>query len=106
MDPLGCLISFFGLLALPFAYVVNGWALSILWRWFVVSTLNLPSLSIPAAIGIAIIAGYLTEKGYEDEDSKNRSEGDRQVYVVMSLVYAFARPLVSLGVGWIVLQFM
>ena len=40
--------------------LLRGWVLSILWRWFMVPTLGLPALSVPQAIGIALVVGMLT----------------------------------------------
>ena len=33
------------------ASLMNGWALSLLWKWFVVSVFEVPSLSLVQAIG-------------------------------------------------------
>lgn len=41
--------------------MMNGWALSKLWSWFIVSTFALPALTIPAAIGVALVVNYLTQ---------------------------------------------
>jgi len=42
--------------------LLRGWVLSILWRWFMVPTLGLPALSVPQAIGIALVVGMLTHQ--------------------------------------------
>jgi hypothetical protein len=56
--------------------IVNGWALSLLWAWFVVPIFELPALSLMQAIGIAMIINFSTanlakenfqiEKGWAD----------------------------------------
>ena len=68
---LGVIGMIFGLTAL--AAVLNGWVLSIIWKWFFVPTLHLPSLSIPQAIGIALVVSFLTK---QDIDCKKEEGSD------------------------------
>jgi hypothetical protein len=101
-----CLVSILALIATPFAYIVNGWALSLLWDWFVVSTFDVPSLSIPIAIGLSIVVGYLTASAPDlDKASKPKSDWEQVASLFMGLLYSFFHPLFALGIGWIVLQF-
>lgn len=76
--------------------VLNGWVLSILWGWFIVPTFAAPALSIPAAMGIAIAVGYMT--------SSTRGKDDREKWD--KIATPFVHPIVALGVGWIVKQFL
>ena len=99
----GC-VAVFILLTTPFMYIVNGWALRILWGWFVVPTFDVPHLSIPVAIGIAVIAGFLTH-GVHHQTSQDNQE-DKLKRMVENACYQFLNPLFCLGVGWIVMQFM
>jgi hypothetical protein len=46
---------------LIYGALMNGWALSKLWLWFIVPTFDLPPISIPAAIGMAIVVGYMSK---------------------------------------------
>ena len=95
---LGIIVGFFA-----FAFVSacwSGYVLSILWGWFMVPVFHLPTLSIPTAIGIALVIGYLTKQ----DMSNLKKEEDRKWYSV--LFEAFMRPAVSLLVGWIVKQFL
>jgi len=103
----GCLASLIALISIPFAYVVNGWALATLWGWFIVPTFDVPTLSIPVAIGLAIVVGYLT-KATPNLDSVKESKSSREaaVDILAAMFYSFLHPLVALGVGWIVLQFI
>lgn len=80
--------------------VANGWALSILWGWFIVPIFGLPELSIPAAIGIAMIVNYMTyqEPGHADD----RTSDDKvKAFIVLCL-----RPLFAVFIGFIVKLFM
>ena len=45
-----------------FSTMFTGFVLTILWGWFIVTTFGLPQLSIPAAIGLALISGMLNSK--------------------------------------------
>lgn len=104
---MGCLAALLALIVTPFAYIVNGWALSILWDWFVTSVFDVPSLNVPIAIGLSIVIGYLTASTPDlDKKTESKSEGEFVQSVCTSVMYSFLRPLIILGVGWIVLQFV
>jgi hypothetical protein len=84
--------------------IFNGYALSVMWGWFMVPVFQLPQLTVAPAIGIALVVGYLT-KQYDDNssDDKDKSFG----YVLFkSTVIAFVRPLFALLFGYIVHLFM
>ncbi len=93
------LVALIGLvLIIAIAAVWSGLVLSILWGWFAVPTFGLPPLSIPAAIGVSMIASYLTyQYGLKAEDDKDATK---------ALMNVALRPLVALMVGWVVHQFM
>lgn len=81
--------------------LLQGWVLSILWRWFMVPTLGLPALSVAQAIGIALVVGMLTHQSHhssEDEDEK--------IVKVVRLIDPFLTPFVILLIGWVVHQYM
>jgi len=84
-----------GLLSLPFLFLIKGLVLSTLWSWFIVP-LGVPAISIPMAIGIGIVAAYMT--GIDDNGFNTDSMRD----VLKGIVH----PLVILFIGWIVLFFM
>lgn len=84
------------------ACVLNGWALSVLWGWFMVPTFGAPALGIVQAIGIAIVLNFILEK-----QSNNNTEKEKTSDLLISLAaQAVGRPLFAVGFGWIVLQFM
>jgi len=91
--------KFFGLLLLmvPLA-ILNGWALSILWEWFIVVIFKILPLSVPQAIGLGIVISFTTVrvefwKGLEQD-------------IATGIAFSITRPFLSLGMGWIVKQFM
>lgn len=74
-----------------------GWILTILWAWFVVPTFRAPVLTLPVAIGLALIArlfGFSTSSTDE-----KKSQADRFSYVA---VWMITMPAMSLGIGWLV----
>lgn len=80
----------------------SGYALSVLWSWFFVPTFSLPVISIPAAIGIAIVVGYMTK---QDQEAKTDGESFGEVLVKAS-VRAAIKPAVALSIGALVRLWM
>lgn len=97
---LGAIVGIPVLIAL--GSIFNGYALKVLWGWFIVPIFHLPQLSIPSAIGIALVVGYLT-KQTNDCEEKERSGGEKFSRAVLE---AILRPSLALLVGWIVQKFM
>lgn len=95
---MAALLSVFAVIGIVSLLVVlNGWALSVLWGWFIVPLFGLPVLSIPYAIGIALIAGML--KGHtKDPDT------DDDKAAVLAKIFLF--PFIALFIGWIVKGFI
>ena len=82
----------FGLIAGMMIYY--GWAVSILWGWFVVP-FGLPSLSIPWAIGLASVAKMIISSG-----KKTSPEG------IEEWTAHLLSPLFVVGMCWVVKSFM
>lgn len=79
---------------LPLLIVEQGWAISILWGWFVVP-LGLPEIGIAAAIGVSITASALSSRYRKTEDADKWSV----------ITYALLRPIILVLVGYLVKQF-
>ena len=47
------------LFSLPPLAILQGWVMSVLWRWFIAPTFGLREISIPAAIGISLLMGVV-----------------------------------------------
>lgn len=95
MKIVGYIISFVALIV--FGVLWSGYALSILWGWFVVPTFHLPALSIPAAIGISMIVSYMThQRPPEDKDVSSTEK------LVKAGIQLTLKPAFALGFGWIV----
>lgn len=89
------LLIFGAIALLAFGAVWEGWVLSVLWRWFLVP-LGAPALSIPAAIGVAIIVGMLTHQSSKTDDEDWAAK----------ISAIFLGPPMMLLVGWITKQFL
>ena len=98
---LGAIIGLPALIAL--SSIFNGYALKVLWGWFVVPIFNLPQLSIPAAIGIAMVVGYLTKDTSNDCKKADKSGAQK---IGEAIGIAILKPSFSLFFGWIVQKFM
>lgn len=93
----GGVIGFIALMVL--GAILGGWALSVTWGWFMVPVFGLPELSIVPAMGIALVIGYLTKSS----GSSNKEGGEA---IIEGIVHTFVGPLLVVGIGWIILQFM
>lgn len=88
--------------ALVVGIPMSGWALSVLWGWFVVPVFNVPNLSIAQAVGLSCIVSFF--KSYKTgEPDKDKSWVDVAVGLIVSALLA---PLLAVGFGWIVHLFL
>jgi hypothetical protein len=85
------------LAALAGLLIEYGWAVSTLWGWFIVP-LGGREISIPLAIGIGLTLGAL-------RFSKTKKEDDNLGWHE-KLIAPVVGPLVAVGLGWIVKQFV
>lgn len=91
-----------GLVALVLGVVFSGYALSVLWSWFASPIFGLAELSVPEAIGVALIVSFLArEQPEENKESKQFSE-------ILGRIFATSimRPLGAIFAGWIITFFM
>lgn len=78
----------------------HGYVLSITWGWFVAPTFGVARLSVPAAIGISAIVGFMAKS---DTDDDNKPSDDRWKMVLFK---GFAKPAIVLLFCWIVKHWM
>ena len=83
--------------------ILNGFALSKLWSWFIVETFGIIPIGIAQAIGISLIIGYITYQFIDTkpDDSKNNNE---KLFTQAGIT--IARPLGVLLFGFIVHLFI
>lgn len=73
----------------------SGYTLSVLWGWFIVPMFGLPALAIPAALGVMLIATYLT-KGVPTKAEQEE----------VKWYYGWVKSLLALLIGAIYKAFM
>jgi hypothetical protein len=85
------------ILFMVIAYLLDGFALMLLWNWFMTTTFSgLPALSLVQAIGIGIVIGFLTHQ-HIPRDKEQQNE---------MMVYAIIVPVLSIIIGWVVHLFL
>ncbi len=99
---LGKFVSVLALLV--FSSIFNGYALSILWGWFMVPVFHLPQLSLVPAIGISMVVGYLTQQS--PEAKKKNDEVSTGMIILNGVLWAVFKPSFALLFGSIVHSFM
>jgi hypothetical protein len=96
---LGAIAAFLLLIALE--VVLSGYAISVLWVWFVVDTFNIAALSIPQCIGLALLVSYMT-KQYQND----KQEGTATEQLIKAVFILLFKTAFALTVGWVVTLFM
>ena len=99
MKAIGYIVSFLTFIVL--GSVWGGYVLSVLWDWFIVSHFELKPLTLPVAIGLAMVISYTTHQYDQTESSK-----DAKDRLIETVTYSFMKPLLTLFAGWIITFFM
>jgi len=92
-------------LACGLGIILNGWVLAKLWAWFLVPVFSLPGLSIPVAIGIALIISHLTHQINIGDFEAEQKKGMRY-QVGKGIGLSIFKPLIVLGFGYMVHLFI
>lgn len=92
--------SVFLILVTMISVLYFGFALKTLWDWFVVTSFNLPPLSLATAMGLVVMSSLFKSSSPVD---KNESDAD---YLAKGLVEVMVRPTMVLLCGWIVSWFV
>lgn len=87
-------------LLMTLSCIFYGYALSLLWGWFIVPTFELPPLSLVPAIGLALVVSYLNYTNIRQEDETLKE------VVFRILFFGIAKPVLAISFGWIIYQFM
>ena len=82
---------------------MNGWTLSVLWGWFVAPLFGIPNISIAAAIGLVLTIQLLIRVDYDEDRYKDKTVAELSDVVIGK---ALIGPFVTIGLGWIVKQFI
>ena len=84
-------------------FTLLGFGLSVLWGWFIVSAFGVVPLELAEACGVTLLLGYITSKCPPKKDREDSADLPEVGYV---MVFIFTQTVLSLAVGWIVLQFL
>jgi hypothetical protein len=90
------------LVLIVYSSVLNGWTLSKLWSWFIVRQFEVRPLSVPAAIGVALVVKFLTV----ELNSKDKSEKSFLESIGIGAAMVTIKVFVMLGLGAIVKMFL
>ncbi len=71
--------------------VLNGLVLMVIWGWLIVPTFKAPGLTLAEAIGIALVAAYLTGSGYQED---NRTTAEKWIGFFRSLTIKYSVVLI------------
>ena len=80
----------------------HGYALTVLWAWFVTPLFALPALSLKFAVGVSLTARALTAV-YRPKAEEYGTATER---IVHAAAYAFFAPAAGIAVGWLVHNYM
>lgn len=81
--------------------VIQGFVLSVLWRWFISSQFGVKAISVPVAVGLSVLIGLLTNE--TDVDPVNTSFS----YAVLNgFIQSMVLSSLALIIGWVALQFV
>ncbi len=73
---------------------LNAFVLSKLWLWFAVPIFHFSPLSYAQAMGISLLVGFITTHYIKEPEKDSGSSG--------LIAFMLVRPLVALGIGYIV----
>lgn len=94
-----------GLVVAVFSISLNGWVMRVFWGWFIVPVFGVDPITIPQAIGLSVIVGYLT-RHLKNDDSYVPEGASAQDKVVYALVMSVVTSLFFLGMGYVVHLFV
>ena len=83
--------------------LMNGWALTLLWLWFIVPIFNAPTLSLVYAIGLSLVVGFMMSKM---EKTKSDKKDSFMETFITAAVYTIFTPLIYLFLGFLVKLFI
>ncbi len=101
-----CLILILTLFALPFMAALNGLAISYMWSWFFMEKFGLPPLGIAEAVLLSILLSFLTIDHPPRSTKDTRDSGEVLVDALASFAARPLRPLLALGMFYIVMLFL
>lgn len=101
-DKPSCALALAAILLMVPSIIWKGYVLTVLWGWFACPLFDLPKLHLAPAVGVALMASFLTHQ-YVDCQPKDEEPGEKLAGL---LVLSFLWPLMALAIGWIAHLFM
>lgn len=83
--------------------IFGGFVFTKLYGWFLQQTFDLPTISLPLAIGIAYTISFLTSRVSQQEAEDEKPYSDKLVY---SFSYSMSKSLIFLAVGYVTQLFL
>ena len=77
-----------------FGTFLEGWALSLLWNWYVTKVFDVHPITIPMAIGLTLVFAMLT---YKHKPSKKNVDPDEDFNRITTIIVV---PLMVVAFGW------
>src|SRR5688572_16198368 len=97
----GLIVSF--VLLVVWGVIMNGWALSLIWNWFIPPLFHLTTLTMAQAMGVSTVFQlFLGHKSTSDSKSRDKSAGE---LILEGFIVATLGPVFVVGFAWIILQF-
>jgi len=90
--------------AIVVSTLVDGWALSTVWNWFMPRIFNLISLTFMQSIGVAMVFSLFTRTNKIDKRSSEGKKSSLELWLETLLVPTFT-AIFTVGLAWIILQF-
>ena len=89
------------LLTVLLASITGGWALSVLWGWFVIPVFGVSPIGVPAAMGLTLTAQLILRPDYKTEPDVDAAELFGKTVAV-----GFIAPLFVVFLGWVLHSFV
>ena len=78
--------------------LLNGWALSVLWGWFVASLLGVGELTFANALGLSLFTRMLSGFEREAKDQSEKSEVQKKLEDIFNHL---SYPVLCVGFGFV-----
>lgn len=102
-EPSGFQVLALMLVAFLLAPIGNGWALSILWGWFVVPVFRVSELSVASAIGLSMTVNTIIRIDYDKNKYNDLPIGE---VIANVLGVAMLSPIIGVALGALVRLFV
>lgn len=85
------------------AVLMDGWALSTIWNWFIPPIFHLVTLTMMQSVGVAMVFSLFARTN-KLNTSKEENKSSLEKWIEATIVAIFT-PLLSVAIAWVVLQF-